>query len=48
MGSLYPVNPYESFLMMCMLSVDPLGTFGDVLEMSYEEGSGAEGGEDDA
>ena len=47
-GELYPADPYECFLIMCMLSVDPLGTFGDVLEMSYEEGSGAEGGEDDA
>lgn len=37
MGPVYPVNPYENFLMMCILSVDPLGTFSDVWEMSYTE-----------
>jgi len=35
MGPLYPVNPYESFLMMCILSDDPAGTFSDVWELSY-------------
>ena len=35
MGPLYPVNPYECFLMMCVLSEDPAGTFSDVWEMSY-------------
>lgn len=37
MGPIYPVNPYENFLMMCILSVDPVGTFSDVWEMSYSE-----------
>lgn len=37
MGPLYPVNPYESFLMMCLLTDDPMGTFSDVLELSYTE-----------
>lgn len=36
MGQLYVVNPYESFLLMCMLSDDPLGTFADVWELSYK------------
>lgn len=35
-GEMYPADPYECFLMMCMLSMEPLGTFNDVLEMSYE------------
>ena len=36
MGPMYVVNPYECFLLMCMLSDDPLGTYADVWEMSYE------------
>ena len=43
-GELYPADPYECFLMMCVLSVEPLGTFGDVLEMSFA-GRDAEKGE---
>lgn len=35
MGPMYPVNPYESFIMMCVLSDDPIGTFSDVWELSY-------------
>ena len=35
MGPIYPVNPYESFIMMCILSDDPIGTFSDVWELSY-------------
>ena len=37
MGSLYLANPYECFVLMCMLSDDPLGTYADVWELSYEE-----------
>ena len=37
MGPMYPVNPYESFIMMCILSDDPIGTFSDVWELSYSE-----------
>ena len=37
MGALYAVNPYENFLMMCILSIDPIGTFSDVWELSYTE-----------
>lgn len=36
MGSLYIQNPYECFVLMCILSVDPLGTYSDVWELSYE------------
>ncbi len=33
---LYPVNPYEGFLLMCLLTDDPICVFNDVWEMSYE------------
>ena len=33
---LYPVNPYEGFLLMCLLTEDPICVFNDVWEMSYE------------
>ncbi len=36
MGELYTPNPYECFVMMCMLTEDPLGTYADVCEISYE------------
>ena len=35
MGPLYIANPYECFILMCLLSEDPLGTYSDVLEVSY-------------
>lgn len=37
LGKLYIANPYECFILMCVLSDDPLGTYADVLEMSYSE-----------
>ena len=37
MGKFYIQNPYECFLLMCMLSDDPLGTYADVWELSYEK-----------
>lgn len=36
MGSLYIQNPYECFVLMCILSLEPLGTYADVWELSYE------------
>lgn len=36
MGELYVANPYECFILMCILSDDPLGTYADVWEMAYE------------
>ncbi len=35
MGSLYAANPYECFVLMCVLADDPLGTYADVWEMGY-------------
>lgn len=37
MGRIYIQNPYECFVLMCILSVDPLGTYADVWELSYED-----------
>lgn len=36
MGEYYVANPYECFLLMCIIAQDPLGTFSDVWEMSYQ------------
>lgn len=36
MGEIYVANIYECFLMMCILSDYPMGTYSDVLEMSFE------------
>lgn len=36
MGELYVANPYECFILMCILSDCPLATYADVWEMSYE------------
>ena len=38
MGELYIANPYECFLLMCILSESPLATYADVWEMSFESG----------
>lgn len=35
MGELYVQNPYECFILMCILSEDPLGTYADVWELSF-------------
>ncbi|MCL2227808.1 MAG: hypothetical protein FWB97_09335 [Oscillospiraceae bacterium] len=37
MGELYIANPYECFLLMCILSDSPLATYADVWEMSFGE-----------
>ncbi len=37
LGPLYIANPYECFVLMCILSEDPLGTYADVWELSYEK-----------
>lgn len=39
MGSLNVSNLYEAFLLVCLLTEDPLGTFSDVWELSYGERS---------
>ena len=37
MSEIYIVNPYECFLLMCLLTDCPLAVFSEVWEMSYEE-----------
>lgn len=37
LGELYISNTYECFVLMCILSDDPLGTYADVWELSYEQ-----------
>lgn len=37
MGDLYITNPYECFLLMCILSDYPMGAYADVLEKSFDE-----------
>lgn len=36
---LYTANPYESFILMCILSEDPLLTYADVFGLSYGQGT---------
>ena len=36
MGEIYITNPYECFLLMCILSDCPLATYADVWELSFE------------
>ena len=37
MLGIYPVNPYESFVLMCLLTEDPLAVYNDVWEISYQQ-----------
>lgn len=37
MMGIYPVNPYEAFILMCLITDYPLTSYADVLEKSYEE-----------
>lgn len=37
LGKLYIQNPYECFVLMCILSDDPLVTYADVWELSYRK-----------
>lgn len=37
LGQLHPANPYEAFLLICILSEVPLAVFSDIWELSYSE-----------
>ena len=37
MQAIYPANPYEAFVLMCLLTDIPLLTYYNVWERSYEE-----------
>ena len=36
MYELHPVNPYEAFIMICILSDCPMAVYGDIWEMAYK------------
>ena len=36
MMGIYPVNPYEAFVLMCLITDYPLASYADVLEKSFE------------
>ena len=35
---IYPANPYEAFVTMCMATEDPLENYCEVWRLSYEDG----------
>jgi hypothetical protein len=37
MGELYLANPYDNFLLMCILTADPVATYAAVWEMSFKK-----------
>ena len=37
-GALYPADPFDAFLILCMLTDDPLGSYSDVMEEAYSGG----------
>lgn len=37
LGKVYVQNPYECFVLMCILSEEPLSTYADVWELSYHQ-----------
>ena len=37
MGEIYIVNPYECFILMCLLTDCPMAVFSEIWEMSYLE-----------
>ena len=37
MLGIYPANPYEAFVLMCIVAEDPLDVYAQVWERSYEE-----------
>ncbi len=36
-GGLYPADPFDAFLILCMLTDDPLGSYSDVMEAAYSD-----------
>lgn len=37
MNEIHPANPYEAFILICILSDCPMAVYGDIWEMSYEQ-----------
>ncbi|MBR4459461.1 MAG: hypothetical protein IKS31_10940 [Clostridia bacterium] len=44
-GGIYPADPFDALLILCMLSCDPLGTYSDVMEKVYAADQAEETGE---
>ena len=40
MYEIHPTNPYEAFILICILSDCPLAVYGDIWEMAYENQTG--------
>ena len=43
-GGIYPADPFDAFLLLCMLTCDPLGSYSDVMEAAYTQNETPEGG----
>ena len=37
MSEIHPANPYEAFILICILSDCPMAVYGDIWELSYEQ-----------
>ena len=37
MADIYPVNPYEAFVLMCLVTDYPLYTYAEIWEKSYSD-----------
>ena len=37
MMEIYPVNPYEAFVVMCLVTDEPLSVYSEIWEKSYAE-----------
>lgn len=37
MHGIYPVNPYEAFVLMCLVTSDPLDAYSEIWAISYDE-----------
>ena len=41
-GGLYAADPFDAFLILCILTLDPVGTYSDVMETAYQRSGKAE------
>ena len=45
-GGISAADPFDAFLLLCMLTCDPLGSYSDVMEAAYTQQESLEGGRD--
>ena len=43
-GKIYPADPFDAFLLLCMLTCDPMGSYSDVMETAYSQSCPKKGG----